>query len=131
MIDLSRTLWHKNIIPDSSFIALLKRGSINAKLILGAAFMFVTIFNVKLSQVSLDFYTSTMYRSLLVNVTTAVADLTLCFALMKFKNKSCRPMSILIVLLSISLLACNEMDFNEDAMRTITIVHSVLIRYLS
>jgi mannose/fructose/N-acetylgalactosamine-specific phosphotransferase system component IID len=131
MIDLSKSLWHKNIVPETSFISLLKRNTINAKLILGAAFMFVAIFNVKLSQVSLDFYTSTTYRSILVNVSTALADLTLCFALMKLKNKSCRPMSILIILLIISLLACKEMDFSEEAMKTITIVHSVLIRYLS
>jgi len=106
MIDLSRSLWHKSVIPDTRLFTLLKNKSLSCKLILGLCFMFVTTFNVKLSQVSLDYYTSTFYRSILVNVTTAAADLSLCLALIKIKNKTCRPMSIAIILLTISLLAC-------------------------
>ena len=40
-------------------------------------------------------------------------------------------MNIMIVLLLISLLACGESNFSESTMKTITIIHAVLIRYLS
>jgi hypothetical protein len=42
---------------------------------------------------------------MLVNIPDAVADLTLCIFLLKVKDRTCRHLNILIVLLIISLLA--------------------------
>lgn len=106
MIDLSRSFWLKTLIPNTSLLALLRRKPVNIKMVLGLFFTFIASFNIKISQVSLDDYTSTTFRSVLVNVTTALADLTLCIALIRIQNRACRPMNIGIILLIISLLAC-------------------------
>ena len=106
MIDLSKSFWHKEIIPKINIVRIFKKRNLNVKVILGFFYMFVIVFNVKVSQVSLDFYTSTNFRSILVNVPTALADLTLCFVLLRIKHRTCMFMFMSIILLIISLLAC-------------------------
>lgn len=131
MIDLSKSFWHKEIVPKLNILHLFKKKPINVKMILGFFNMFVILLNVRVSQISLDFYTSTHLRSLLVNVPTAIADLTLCIVLLNIKNRTCRYMYLGIILLIISLLACKEMDWNENTIRVLAILHAVGIRYLS
>lgn len=106
MIDLSKSFWHREIVPKLNIFYLFNRKPINVKMVLGFFNMFVIMLNVKVSQVSLDFYTATHLRSLLVNVPTAIADLTLCIVLLSVKNRTCRFMYLGIILLIISLLAC-------------------------
>lgn len=131
MIDLSKSFWHREIVPKLNIFYLFNRKPINVKMVLGFFNMFVIMLNVKVSQVSLDFYTATHLRSLLVNVPTAIADLTLCIVLLSVKNRTCRFMYLGIILLIISLLACKQMDWSEDTIRVLAILHAVGIRYLS
>lgn len=131
LIDLSKSYWHRYVYPSTSFLSLLKRSKVNVKMIVGFFFIFLVVFNIRISQISLDKYTSTEYRSLLVNIPTAIADLTLCVFLLKMKTRSCRVMNILIILLLISLLACGEANISNDANKIVRITHAVAIRYLS
>lgn len=106
MIDLSRSVWHKYFIPKISLISLLKNKSIRIKMVLGMFFLFVITFNIKSSQISLDYYTETNFRSLLVYIPTVLADLTLCIFLPKFKQRTCRYLLTSTIFLTIALLAC-------------------------
>lgn len=130
MIDLSRSIWHKYFAQKTGLMSLLKNKSINAKMLVGVFFVFVISFNIKVSQISLDDFTETNSRSLLANIPTGIADLTLCIFLPRFKKRTCRFLLVSVIFITISLLACKA-KIENNQLKTITIIFSVLTRYLT
>lgn len=70
--------------------------------------MFAIYFNIKMAQISLDSYTNTYSRSILINIPTALADMTLCFFLVRFQHRTCKNIFLSIVWLLGMLLVCHE-----------------------
>ncbi len=54
LIDLSKSYWHKYVYPSTSFLSLLRRNKINAKMLVGFFFIFLVAFNIRVSQTSID-----------------------------------------------------------------------------
>lgn len=130
MIDLSRSIWHKYTVCKTDLISLLKNRNINTKMLIGLFFLFMISFNIKISQISLDDYTETNLRSLLANIPTVMADVTLCIFLPKFKKRTSKYLLLSVIILTIAQLACRQkIDF--DQLKNITIVFSVVTRYLT
>lgn len=77
------------------------------KIFLGFVFMFAIYFNIKMAQVSLDSYTNAYHRSILINIPTALADMTLCIFLVRFQHRTCRSIFIGIMWLLGMLLVCH------------------------
>lgn len=131
MIDLSKSFWRKIQMPKTDIISLFKYKKINVKLIVGAFSFFTAIFNIKAAQISLDEFTATSVRSVLVNVTTTIADITLCLVLPQLKTRTTKYMSILSLVALGSFLAFSHFWDNHPQEKPITIVHAVVIRYLN
>ena len=115
MIDLSLSFWRKIQLPKTDIISLLKTKGLKMKILIGMFSLFTAIFNIKVAQISLDYYTSTSIRSVLVNVTTTLADLTLCALLPKIKNRTSKYLNIITVFTLISFLACSQVDFSYSS----------------
>lgn len=88
-------------------MSLIFRRSVNLKLLLGFLFMYAIFFNIKMAQISLDSYTNTYSRSILINIPTALADMTLCIFLVRFQHRTCKNIFLGIVWLLGMLLICH------------------------
>lgn len=84
-----------------------------------------------MAQISLDNYTNTYSRSILINIPTALADLTLCFFLVRFQHRTCKNIFLGIIWLLSMLLVCHYIGLCREVMSIIVIMHSMIIRYLS
>lgn len=84
-----------------------------------------------MAQISLDNYTSTSKRSILINIPTALADLTLCIFLVRFQNRTCKNIFIGIIWLLGILLLCHKLQLCREVLGVIVVSHSMMIRYLS
>lgn len=111
--------------------SLLFRRSVNVKLFIGFLFMFAIYFNIKMAQISLDTYTSTYSRSILISTPTALADMTLCIFLVRFQNRTCKNIFIGIIWLLGILLLCHWLGLCKEVLGVVVVTHSMLIRYLS
>jgi hypothetical protein len=68
--------------------------------------MFAIYFNIKMAQISLDSYTNAYRRSILINIPTALADMTLCIFLVRFQHRTCKNIFLGIIWLLSILLLC-------------------------
>ena len=93
--------------------------------------MFAIVFNMKMAQVSLDSYTNTYSRSILINIPTALADMTLCIFLVRFQHRTCKNIFLAIIWLLSILLVCHQIGLCHEVMGIIVVTHSMIIRYLS
>ena len=91
-------------------MSLLKSSHLTLKLFIGTFFMFSIYCTVKLSQISLDPYTLPHIRSIIINVPTALADITLCLFLNKIMKRTCRYMFILNCLFMIGMIVLENME---------------------
>jgi hypothetical protein len=104
---------------------------VNTKILLGFLFMFAVEFNVKMAQISLDSYTSTYRRSILISIPTALADITLCLFLVRFRHRTCKSIFLGIEWLLGMLILCHMIGLCKDVMGIVVVAHSMAIRYLS
>lgn len=93
--------------------------------------MFAVSFNIKMAQISLDSYTNTYRRSILINIPTALADITLCLFLVRFQHRTCKNIFLGIVWLLGMLILCHLIGLCREIMWFVVVTHSMIIRYLS
>lgn len=70
--------------------------------------MFAIEFNMKMAQVSLDSYTNTYSRSILISIPTALGDMTLCLFLVRFQHRTCKNIFLGIIWLLSILVLCHR-----------------------
>lgn len=90
--------------------------------------MFTIYFTIKLAQVSLDPYTDVFDRSIYMDVPTALADVSLCLFLLRFKKRSCRVMLFANCLLIVGLIVLHDLGVQH---KFLWIAIAVVLRFLS
>ena len=103
------------------------------KLLTGTFFMFTIYMTIKVSQISLDPFTDTHSRSIMINIGTAAADLTLCIFLDKFKGKTTKFLFVGNCLMIIVMIVSSSLDVDNTntPFNIVQEVISVAMRYLS
>lgn len=128
LVDLSQSTWLNYENYTISLIETMLHVKTRCKLLLGILFMFTFFFNAKLSQLSLDEFTSSTERGLIMNITSAVATLSAILLLAKFNSGKYFIISLLSVLTVVIYIAFKSLGWNS---KVAEIVLSVILRYFS
>lgn len=87
LIDLSRSEFVKYENYNITFNKLFKFKGMKSRLFTIFLFVFSSYFSIKTAQVSLDFFTTSHFRGIIMNLATASADLSLIFTQLRISVK--------------------------------------------